>query len=100
MTINSLTVKAADPNAHYHNYVSKVTKKATCVEEGEITYTCIATNGTCDKKTYTEVVPKTAHTYGEWKVVKEATETEEGLKSHSCTVCGAKETASIPKKGS
>ena len=85
---------------HIHNYVSTITKKATCAEEGEITYTCTATNGTCDKKTYTEVVPKTAHTYGEWKVVKEATETEEGLKSHSCTVCGAKETASIPKKGS
>ena len=85
---------------HIHNYVSTITKKATCAEEGEITYTCIATNGTCDKKTYTEVVPKKAHTYGEWKVVKEATETEEGLKSHSCTVCGAEETASIPKKGS
>ena len=85
---------------HIHNYVSTITKKATCAEEGEITYTCIATNGTCDKKTYTEVVPKTAHTYGEWKVVKEATETEEGLKSHSCTVCGAEETASIPKKSS
>ena len=85
---------------HIHNYVSTITKKATCAEEGEITYTCTATNGTCDKKTYTEVIPKTAHTYGEWKVVKEATETEEGLKSHSCTVCGAEETASIPKKGS
>ena len=85
---------------HIHNYVSTITKKATCAEEGEITYTCTATNGTCNKKTYTEVVPKTAHTYGEWKVVKEATETEEGLKSHSCTVCGAEETASIPKKGS
>ena len=85
---------------HIHNYVSTITKKATCAEEGEITYTCTATNGTCDKKTYTEVVPKTAHTYGEWKVVKEATDTEEGLKSHSCIVCGAEETASIPKKGS
>ena len=100
MTINSLTVKAADPNAHYHHYVSEVTKEATCTEEGQITYTCTATNGTCDKKTYTEVIPKKAHSYGEWKVVKEATETEEGLKSHSCTVCGAKESASIPKKGS
>ena len=100
MTINSITINAADSNAHYHNYVSKVTKEATCTEEGEVTYTCIATNGTCDKKTYTEVIPKKAHTYGEWKVVKEATETEEGLKSHSCTVCGAEETASIPKKGS
>ena len=85
---------------HIHNYVSTITKKATCAEEGEITYTCTATNGTCDKKTYTEVIPKKAHTYGEWKVVKEATETEEGLKSHSCTVCGTEETASIPKKGS
>ena len=100
MTINSITINAADPNAHYHHYVSEVTKQATCTEEGVITYTCTATNGTCDKKTYTEVIPKTAHTYGEWKVVKEATETEEGLKSHSCTVCGAEETASIPKKGS
>ena len=100
MTINSIKINAADSNAHYHNYVSKVTREATCTEEGEVTYTCIATNGTCDKKTYTEVIPKKAHTYGEWKVVKEATETEEGLKSHSCTVCGAEETASIPKKGS
>ena len=100
MTINSIKINAADPNAHYHHYVSEVTKQATCAEEGVITYTCTATNGTCDKKTYTEVIPKTAHTYGEWKVVKEATETEEGLKSHSCTVCGAEETASIPKKGS
>jgi len=100
MTINSITINAADPNAHYHHYVSEVTKQATCAEEGVITYTCTATNGTCNKKTYTEVIPKKAHTYGEWKVVKEATETEEGLKSHSCTVCGAEETAPIPKKGS
>ena len=100
MTINSITINAADSNAHYHNYVSKVTKEATCTEEGEVTYTCIATNGTCDKKTYTEVIPKKAHTYGEWKVVKEATETEEGLKSHSCTVCDAKtDVTVIPATG-
>ncbi|MGN0320239.1 MAG: polysaccharide lyase, partial [Lachnospira sp.] len=78
MTINSLTINAADPNAHYHHYVSEVTKKATCTEEGVITYTCTSTNGTCDKKTYTEAIPKTAHTYGDWVVEKEATETEEG----------------------
>ena len=100
MTINSLTVKAADPNAHYHHYVSEVTKEATCTEEGEITYTCTATNGTCDKKTYTEVIPKKAHTYGNWVIEKEATETETGLKRHTCTVCGADQTAVIPVKGS
>ena len=100
MTINSITINAADPNAHYHHYVSEVTKQATCAEEGVITYTCIATNGTCDKKTYTESIPKTAHTYGEWVVEKEATETETGLKRHTCTVCGADQTAVIPVKGS
>ena len=84
---------------HVHNYVSTVTKKATCAEEGEITYTCTATNGTCDKKTYTEVVPKTAHTYGEWKVVKAATATETGVKSRTCTVCKNNETAVIPVIG-
>ena len=100
MTINSLTVKAADPNAHYHHYVSEVTKEATCTEEGKITYTCTATNGTCDKKTYTEVIPKKAHSYGNWVIEKEATETETGLKRHTCTVCGSYETDIIPIKGS
>ena len=100
MTINSLTVSAADPNAHYHHYVSEVTKEATCTEEGEITYTCTATNGTCDKKTYTEVIPKKAHSYGEWVIEKEATETETGLKSRTCSVCGDKQIEVIPKKGS
>ncbi len=100
MTINSLTVKAADPNAHYHHYVSEVTKEATCTEEGQITYTCTATNGTCDKKTYTEVIPKKAHSYGNWVIEKEATETETGLKRHTCTVCGTDETDIIPIKGS
>ena len=100
MTINSLTVKAADPNAHYHHYVSKVTKEATCTEEGQITYTCTATNGTCDKKTYTEVIPKKAHSYGDWVIEKEATETETGLKRRTCSVCGDKQIEVIPKKGS
>ena len=100
MTINSLTVSAADPNAHYHHYVSEVTKEATCTEEGEITYTCTATNGTCDKKTYTEVIPKKAHSYGNWVIEKEATETETGLKSRTCSVCGDKQIEVIPKKGS
>ena len=100
MTINSLTVSAADPNAHYHHYVSEVTKEATCTEEGEITYTCTATNGTCDKKTYTEVIPKKAHSYGNWVIEKEATETETGLKRRTCSVCGDKQIEVIPKKGS
>ena len=28
------------------------------------------------------------HTYGEWVIVKEPTETEKGLRKHTCSVCG------------
>ena len=37
------------------------------------------------------------HTYGEWKVVKEATELAEGTKERTCSVCEHKETESIAK---
>ena len=40
------------------------------------------------------------HTYGEWVIEKEATETAEGLKSRTCTGCGDKQTQTIPKKDS
>ena len=36
------------------------------------------------------------HTFGEWNVTKEATETEKGLKERTCSVCGYKETEDIP----
>ena len=36
------------------------------------------------------------HTFGEWTVTKEATETEKGLKERTCAVCGYKETEDIP----
>ena len=39
------------------------------------------------------------HTYGEWTVVKAATETETGLKSRTCTGCGYNETEVIPAVG-
>lgn len=37
------------------------------------------------------------HTFGEWKVTLEATETSEGTKERVCTVCGYSETAVIEK---
>ena len=36
------------------------------------------------------------HSYGEWTVVKEATETATGEKQRTCTVCGHVDTARIP----
>lgn len=36
------------------------------------------------------------HTFGEWKVTKNATENTEGLKMRTCTTCGESETETIP----
>ena len=40
---------------------------------------------------------KTEHTFGEWEVIKEATEEAEGSKERTCTVCECKVTESIEK---
>lgn len=40
---------------------------------------------------------RAAHTYGDWKVTKAATTTEEGIEERSCTVCGKKQTKAIDK---
>ena len=37
-----------------------------------------------------------SHTYGEWIVTEEATCTETGLRERTCSVCGEKETETIP----
>ena len=36
------------------------------------------------------------HTFGEWTVIKEATEKEEGSRERVCGICGFKDTESIP----
>ena len=50
---------------------------------------------TCDLCGETRVAP--GHTYGEWKVVTEATVDAEGSEERECTVCHHKETRSIAK---
>ena len=86
---------------HTHNYVSKVTKEATCTEAGVLTYTCTSTTGTCDKKTYTEAIPATGHKFStEWTIDVAPTDTTPGSKSHHCTVCDAKtDVTVIPATG-
>lgn len=38
------------------------------------------------------IIKKSEHTFGTWKTVKESTETEDGIKTRTCTVCGYSET--------
>ncbi|MDO5340701.1 MAG: hypothetical protein Q4E78_11410, partial [Eubacteriales bacterium] len=86
---------------HKHNYVSKVTREATCTEDGELTYTCTSTTGTCDAPSYTEVIKATGHKFSdEWTTDVQPTETTPGSKSHHCTVCGEKtDVTEIPATG-
>lgn len=39
-----------------------------------------------------------SHEYGEWRLINDSTETQEGSKSHACTVCKYVETVTIPVK--
>jgi len=45
-----------------------------------------------------ETIPAKGHSFGEWEIVKDPTDTEEGLKQRSCA-CGETETEAIPATG-
>ncbi len=77
--------------AHKHSYSSKVTKAATCTEQGIKTYTC-----SCGKS-YTESIKATGHSYSA-KTTKEPTCTAEGVKTLTCK-CGSTYTEAIKAKG-
>lgn len=64
-----------------HDYSSKVTKKATCEENGTMTYTCTR----CDES-YTEKIPAVGHKYSEKKIA--ATCGKSGYTLHTCETCG------------
>lgn len=111
----------------------KVTKKATCTEDGEKTYTCTVCNttktevipatghqhkevrnakkATCTEDGYTgdtyckdcgekleagSVIKKLGHAWDNGVITKEATETEEGIKTYTCKTCGETKTEKIP----
>ncbi len=70
----------------------KVTKKATCLEEGVKTYTC-----TKCKATKTEAIAKTDHKWGSSKVTTAATCGKDGVKTFTCSICKETKTQAIPK---
>ena len=70
-----------------------ITKEATCLEEGEKTYTCKL----CQKEKK-EVVPLSDHKYDNGVITKEATCTEKGIKTFTCTVCNEIKEEAIPVK--
>ncbi len=97
-----------------------ITKRPTHFAEGLKTYTCFVCG-----EVETEVLPQIPHAYGDWEihenehrksctcgdfisephawdegvVTKEATATEDGVKTFTCTVCGHTKTEVIPALG-
>lgn len=70
-----------------HDYVSKVTKEASCTEKGIITKTCSKCGDVI-----TEEIPALGHKFGDWKVTAEATVFAPEQQERICETCGTKET--------
>lgn len=69
--------------------LKKILLLVTCV----IAFFCIATFSACD------LGARCSHEYGEWKIEKEATCTEKGSKTHTCSKCNNVETEEIAAAG-
>ena len=79
--VRSCSVCGKQESASHSWNSGKVTKKATCQQEGTRVRTC-----TGCKAEKTEKISKTAHSYGNCTMVDENSHT------HACTVCGKEET--------
>ena len=66
----------------------------TCEKKGSITYKCTK----CGEVMEVVELDATGHIWDAGKVTKEATETAEGVKTYTCSVCGKTKTEVIPKK--
>ena len=79
--------------AHEHSYKDVVTAP-TCTAKGYTTHTCACGDSYVD--TYVDAL---GHAWDNGKVTKPATETEDGVKTFTCTRCGETKTEVIPATG-
>lgn len=103
--INGLTIALVYTNVHNWHEISR--QEVTCGQDGTITYQCTdGENATCNHsatnpgtKTVTTAYATGEHTWGDWEIVKQPTETTTGLKTRFCTVCAQTEEETIPATG-
>ena len=90
---NTTKTEVIPATGHQHKEVRNA-KKATCTEDG---YTGDTYCTDCNTKLGSgTVVNKLGHTWDNGVITKEATETEEGVKTYTCKTCGETKTEKIP----
>ena len=90
---NTTKTEVIPATGHQHKEVRNA-KKATCTEDG---YTGDTYCKDCGEKLEAgSVIKKLGHTWDNGVITKEATETEEGVKTYTCKTCGETKTESIP----
>lgn len=90
---NTTKTEVIPATGHQHKEVRNA-KKATCTEDGYTgdTY-CTDCNTKLESGT---VINKLGHTWDNGVITKEATETEEGVKTYTCKTCDETKTEKIP----
>lgn len=92
--IYAVTLNSTPACTHEHTELRNA-KEATCTEEG---YTGDEVCTVCGETVNPgSVIPTKDHTWDNGVVTKEATETEEGIMTYTCTVCHDTKTEIIPK---
>lgn len=76
-----------------HDLKETVITEPTCGTAGSKEVTC----SRCDFKDTQEIPATGNHAYGDWVIVKEATCTEEGLRTQTCANCGDVKKEVLPK---
>lgn len=90
---NTIKTEVIPAIGHQHKEVRNA-KKATCTEDG---YTGDTYCKDCGAKLESgTVINKLGHTWDNGVITKEATETEEGIKTYTCKTCGETKTEKIP----
>ncbi|MBR3356622.1 MAG: DUF4214 domain-containing protein [Solobacterium sp.] len=77
----------------------EIVKEAACAEAGERRLTAVFRNALFSTQEKTEEIAVLGHAWGEWIIVKEASEEEAGEEERTCQRCGEKETRAVPPLG-
>lgn len=92
------TEVSSDPNAASHSWSNEYTvdKRPTCSSEGRQSIKCLSCGATKPDSSVAIPSDPSLHVWSAWIVEKEATETEAGSQSRTCSVCGMTNIRTIP----